>query len=133
MSNDYRDSEAPFNMAVATLMRLDAILQQIKNVCIIYPPHSVEKQRMHIELVKQFYMNSITLLEKTEDKDYEKLLNFEMKVKSIIRNKVQIVTEIYSKEIEKELNRILIKLQIQTKKYYMPKGKDTSRAVTNIG
>lgn len=133
MSNDYRDSEAPFNMAVATLMRLDAILQQIRNVCIIYPPHSVEKQRMHIELVKQFYINSITLLSDTEDADYKKLLKIEMKVKSIIRNKVQMITEVYSKEIETELNKILIKLQLQTKKYYMPKGKDISSAVTNIG
>ena len=72
------DSKAPFNMAIATLYSLRNTLDRIRDIegRIDYPAE--ERQRIKIELVKRFYVDSSPLIEnkKTVDK-YEFVLDLE--------------------------------------------------------
>lgn len=138
MSYERGDSDAPFNMAVATLMRLDKILQQMRQLHITFQ-NKVQRQKLHIELVKQFYLNSITLLDDSKKENREELekiekqvLNFKMDKKSNVKSGNQKFGECYSEEKEIELNKIMIKLQKQLKKYFMPSGKDRSSVVSQL-
>ena len=143
-----REQEAPFNMAIATLKRLDLILIQIRQLHLIHDPDSISKQKAHIELVKQFYLNAVPLFDpateikakkdkekkdkeskekKGDDKKLktmkelgEEILSFKMSRKSFIRNANQSVHEIYSYEKEIRLNEILCELQTKLKKFFMP-------------
>ncbi len=138
-----REVEAPFNMAIATLKRLDMILQQIKQLYLQYPSNSIEKQKAYIDLVKQFYLNAVPLLEnvkdnKKEDKRSEEnkekkidiealgkeIIKLKMDVKTYVRNGVQKTRELYSDEKEIRLNEILRELQITLKKFFMPGKRD---------
>ena len=132
---DYRywDEEVPFNMAVATLMRLDAILKEIRNLNYLYPRDSAEKQKSYIELVKQFYLNAIPLLKDEDSEKYkEEILGMQIKKKAGIKSGTQTCSYIYDSKIDYRLNEILIELQQKLKPYFMPKGKDPSKAVINF-
>lgn len=120
------DSEgaAPFNMAVATLMRLDAILRQMKDINFLYPPRTPQKQEAHIGLVKQFYINAVPLLKDKAPKWKEEILNFSVVNKNSIKAGNQRNTEIYSPEIEKRLNEVMIEIQLVINKFFMPEGDD---------
>jgi len=124
-----QESKAPFNMAIATLMSLRNTLDRIRDIegRIDYPPE--ERQRIKIELVKRFYVDSSPLIfdESTLEK-YNYILD--IKPNGIIcvsnstqkkRNKV-----IYSFELNKKLDECLLGLQIelQKRKYYMPPKED---------
>lgn len=121
--------EAPFNMAIATLKRLDIILQQIRNLDLIYTYDSPEKQKSYINLVKQFYINAIPLFPKV-DKDTEadamseKILNLKIVRKNMIKSGSQTYNHIYSEELDKTLNQILIEIQIKLRKFFMPTNRD---------
>jgi len=129
---DYRssDREAPFNMAIATLMRLDTILQQLRNLGIMYPNDVPEKQKAHIEFVRQFFINAVPLLENEDTESYKKeILGLGLNVRSGVKSGTQFSKFIYDKNIEKRLNEILIEIQQKVKKYFMPKGRDPRKAV----
>ena len=134
MGGDYeREGEAPFNMAVATLMRLDTILQQIRMMDFLFQSDSADKQRAHIGLVKQFYLNAIPLLDEADVKNYkDEVLKLDVKCASRVKSGVQALKYYYDKQVEIRLNEILIELQQKLKKYFMPIGKDPRRAVTNF-
>jgi hypothetical protein len=128
-----REGDAPFNMAVATLMRLDTILQQIRTIDFLFQSDSPDKQKAHIGLVKQFYINAIPLLADAEVTDYkDRVLKIELKSTSRVKAGNQSMRYYYDKDIEMELNTILIELQQKLKKYFMPKAKDPSRAVAGF-
>lgn len=125
-----RDGEAPFNMAIATLMRLDSILKQIRGVASNYVQDSFEKQKIYLDLVKQFFINSIPLLDEEDVKDNkDKILNLKIKTKKEVKSGSQRVVYSYDKDLEKQLNDILIDLQTKLKKYFMPKSKDPGSAI----
>lgn len=129
-----REGEAPFNMAVATLMRLDTLLQNLRMIDFLYTSDSAEKQKAHISIVKQFYINAIPLLQDEDIKSYkDRVLKVELKTSSRIRSGNQSVKYYYDKKIELQLNEILIELQQKLKKYFMPIGRDPSRSVLNLG
>lgn len=72
----------PFNFAIATLMRLDQILQEIKRVSVI---RSGEAQATKLILGKQFIVNACALI---EAKDKEKALWADLKaIKLKVNNK----------------------------------------------
>lgn len=127
---DRREAEAPFNMAIATLKRLDAILQQIRNLQARHPIDSAEKQKSHIGLVKAFYINAVPLLSDDETKNYkDKVLKLELSVKNKIKSGTQRIQFVYDKDIDYKLNEILVELQQKLKKFFMPKGKDPGKSV----
>lgn len=133
MGDKFYDSEAPFNMAVATLMRLDTILQQIRTTDYCFPFDCAEKQKSYLGLVKQFYINAIPLLDDTIAKKYSYVLELDIPNRAKIRSGNQKLISYYSPELNLKLNKILIQLQQHLRKYFMPKGRDLRRAVANIG
>lgn len=122
-----RAIEAPFNMAIATLKRLDTILQQIRNNDTLYPHDSPEKQKSFIGLVKQFYINSVPLFPK-EDKELkdlgDEILNLKIKKTTGIKGGGQTYVYIYTEELDKRLNQILIEIQLKLKRFFMPDKRD---------
>lgn len=128
----YQEQEAPFNMAVATLMRLDAKLQQISYLDYKHPFDSAEKQKAYLNLVKQFYINSIPLLLEEDIKKFSKILQLDINSKSKIKSGTQKVIPYYDKKLDNLLNMYLVDLQIRMKRYFMPKGRDLRRAVANL-
>lgn len=130
MEDFRRELDAPFNMAVATLMRLDTILQQIRMIYMM-PLQPSQKQKMHIDLVKQFYLNSTPLIDDDNfiKENNDKILNLKMKSQTHVKAGNQKTAENYSSELEVQLNKIIIELQRKLSKFFMPKGKDPGRAI----
>ncbi len=135
MGEDYvRQEEAPFNMAIATLKRLDTILQQIRSLNSFSIINSVEKQDSHINLMQSFYINAVPLFEenkKKKRKEKEKednslkeleteILNFCLEKKTIVKSGNQQYIHIYSSDKEKRINQIMIELLKRLEKYFMP-------------
>jgi len=135
MELDYaQDSKAPFNMAIATLMSLRQTLDAIRNIegKIDYPPE--ERQRIKIELVKRFYVDSSPLIfDQTILDKYKTILDIKpVEFVCVNRNNQKKVRRIkYSFELNKELDECLLKLQVelQKKKYYMPPRDDMGSIV----
>lgn len=129
-----REVEAPFNMAIATLKRIDIILQQIKQLYNQYPHGTLERQKAHIDLVKQLYLNSVPLLENVRDsidkkkkEDHAKfdalekeILGIQVTQKCIIKSGSQRRIERYSYDLEKRLHEITAELQKKLKRFFMP-------------
>lgn len=132
MDDDKHYSEAPFNMAIATLMRLDTILQQIKLTDYMYPTDSAQKQKVYLGLVKQFYINSIPLLKETDVPRYEYILKLKTSMRTQVTNGNQKLIFYYNTKLDFKLNKILIELQQLLRRYFMPKGKDLAKAVTKL-
>ena len=123
---DYEpDSKAPFNMAIATLLSLRNTLDHIRDIegRIDYPPE--ERQRIKIELVKRFYVDSAPLIEdENVIEGYKDVLDIEpQEIISVNRNnQKQKKKTIYSQELNKKLDNVLLKLQLELQKgkFYMP-------------
>ena len=135
MELDYaQDSKAPFNMAIATLMSLRATLDAIRNIeaRIDYPPE--ERQRIKIELVKRFYVDSSPLIfTDAIIKKYQEILKIKP-VEFICVNKSnnkKTKRIKYSFELNEQLDLCLLELQVelQKKKYYMPPSDDIGSIV----
>jgi len=130
----YQESKAPFNMAIATLMSLRNTLDRIRDIegRIDYPPE--ERQRIKIELVKRFYVDSSPLINNEKIiNSYKKIL--ELQPVQIIginnSNLKQTKRIIYSYELNQELDLYLLNLQVQLQKnkYFMPPSDDMSSIV----
>ena len=133
-----RGAEAPFNMAIATLKRLDVILQQMRNLDTLYPMKSIEKQQSQIASVKQFYINSVPLF-KQKDKDKKpgkeeqkelkelqsEILDLQVKMRVGVKSGTQVSRYIYSDKLEKRMNEIMIEIQTRLKEFFMPGKRDT--------
>lgn len=133
-----QDSKAPFNMAIATLMSLRQTLDSIRNIegRIDYPPE--ERQRIKIELVKRFYVDSSPLImDNTIIKKYKSILDIRpIEFICINKNNQRRSIKIkYSFELNKQLDECLLKLQVelQKMKYYMPPRDDMGSIVGKMG
>lgn len=123
---------APFNMAIATLMRLDKILQNIRDLA--ESPFSAEiRQEMHLYYVKQFYLNAVPLLPDKLPEKFKFLLDLNMVEKEKIENsgfttkKTGQKKLFYNPELELKLNKALQDIQImlqQNERLFMPSKAD---------
>ena len=115
------------------LQFLDSILNRIRVLDSTYTINTAEKQKIYIGLVKQFYINSGPLLdEKYAEEKKERILTIDIESKNVIKNGIQKKAFIYDNKLEIELNEILIELQQKLKKFFMPVGKDPSKAVADF-
>ena len=120
-----QESKAPFNMAIATLMSLRNTLDRIRDIegRIDYPAE--ERQRIKIELVKRFYVDSSPLIFDSKTLEGYKYI---LKIKPVEfmcvnkSNQKQTKRIKYSYELNEELDQMLLELQVelQKRKYYMP-------------
>ena len=120
--------EAAFNAAIATLMRLDSILIDIKNNSIAENRPKGMKQHFKYRLVKAFYVQSVPLIKDQEDKDLikKKLLAITLMYSQHIGWDKYTVSK-YVDDIENELDDILILIQeaLQKAGHFMPEKRDT--------
>lgn len=133
-----QDSKAPFNMAIATLMSLRNTLDKIRDIeaRIDYPPE--ERQRIKIELVKRFYVDSSPLI---YDRAILDKYLFILKLKPILVvcvnkcNNKQKKRVKYSYELNEQMDECLLNLQleIQKKKFFMPPREDMSSIGGRMG
>jgi len=138
MAEYQQESKAPFNMAIATLMSLRNTLDRIRDIegRIDFPPE--ERQRIKVELVKRFYVDSAPLImDEKILKEYDYLLNLEPVIFICVDNKTQKQTKRikYSMELNKKLDKGLLNLQVelQKKKYYMPPRDDMGSIGMKMG
>jgi len=131
---NYQEGKAPFNMAIATLMSLRFTLDRIRDIegRIDYPAE--ERQRIKIELVKRFYVDSSPLINNSEViESYKEILELRpVQVVGINRSNLQQRTKIiYSYELNQKLDQYLLKLQVQLQKnkYFMPPSEDMSSII----
>jgi len=130
---NYLDPKAPFNMAIATLLSLRNTLDKIRDVELqleIPPP---ERQRIKIELVKRFYVDSVALIKnETEINKYKYILDIKSEeIIAVNRNNQKKRRKIiYSLELNKKLDTALLNLQLVLgiKGFYMPPREDLGRA-----
>jgi len=137
MIEEYQDIKAPFNMAIATLMSLRATLDRIRDVEGRLDFPAEERQRIKIELVKRFYVDSSPLIFDSDIlKRYEFILDIEpQRVIKIDRNtQRQKKAIVYSFELNKQMDLCLLNLQIelQKKKYFMPPRADMGSIVGHM-
>ena len=140
MENINQQGSAPFNMAIATLMRIDGVLKQITEVSSNPIMPLGIKQGMKVNLVKQLFIQSSPLLPS------EVVLRLKMQVDKIKPNNVLIGygsggvvkreenKTIYNEDLEYQLDFLTVEIQreLQKEKYFMPPRKDLSRAVTEM-
>lgn len=122
------EGTAPFNMAIATLKRLDEILVQI-TIATCDPSLTLrERQPIKISLVKQFFLSCVPLLSTEVIKKYKKRIQ-DLRP-SIISIKIDNIRSepriIFNYNLENELDDILIDLQTELQKegYFMPSKDD---------
>lgn len=135
------NDKAPFNMAINTLERLGEILTNIRRIE-QEPLFTIEmKQEYKINLVKQFFIQASPLMfDHAPDRKAEiqqKVLVLEPKRAKVIQDGKRTNKErvIFSSEIDKQLNEILIEIQdvLQQGKFYMPPRKYAGHSVGDFG
>jgi len=120
-----QESKAPFNMAIATLMSLRNTLDRIRDIEGRIDCPAEERQRIKIELVKRFYVDSSPLIFDSKTLEEYKYI---LKIKPVEfmcvnkSNQKQTKRIKYSYELNEELDQMLLELQVelQKRKYYMP-------------
>lgn len=117
-----QEPKESFNMAVATLARLDGILKRMEMVSEI--ASGLREQRLQIKLLRHFFSNATPLMgiamDKTKYNVYKKRV-FDIKIPTkIIKGKV---VEYYSPKIDDEIMSLVMEIQIDIKGYFMPPAK----------
>jgi len=116
-----------FNMARKTLEGIDKIKQQMLFNDQFYPYDSIEKQKLYIELLKKFYMFAVPLFPKKDDElanMEDEVLDLELEKRKEVKQKTQTDRYFYSKELEKKLNKIFIRISKILKPFLMPIKRD---------
>ena len=114
--------DAKFNMALATLQRLDTLLKEYSRIS-IQPIYNSETQMIKYKILRQIYLTTIPLLDLDDSKEIKKKIDA-IQFKKKTENPD---TFIFSAEIDFKMDEILIDLQIvlQNKgKHFMPLAED---------
>lgn len=130
------DSKAPFNMAISTLEAIRKILSHIEQIDLLNLDDAT-KQKLKINILKRFYVDSSPLLSDAIVEKYKHILELQpLQVPIIDKGRLTGQKKIiYSHEIEIIINTFLIQLQmeLQREKYYMPPKKNLGSAVGSFG
>ncbi len=124
------DSEAKFNMAIATLQRVDKIFEEIKRVssmAIGIPGITMgQVQRLKLTVMWQLFIQSIPLMDDTKLEENEKIEDIKARLDKIVIKRKEIRSkrggevlryeDLYDVNVEKELNNIEIDIQIALQK-----------------
>ena len=113
------ESSESFNMAVATLMRLDGILKRMELASEIL--YGVNEQRLQIKLLRHFFSNATPLMGiamKPEEFESYKKRVFAVKLRSKVVRGRRIIYYDYS--LDDEIMSIVMEIQLKIKGYFMP-------------
>jgi len=141
-------AEAPaiFNMAVASLQRLDGLLKDYKLVSYFLDPRTnreftdaVKRIKIKYEIVKQFQINAEPLLSDRQQREVEKEMESVPNLTEMVWQKGSYSTapgkwvEVPIKKADRILDEALMLMErlLQSQNYFMPPKKDTSLSVVN--
>lgn len=114
---------ASFNMAIATLGRLDNILTRMERVSEM--TNGLNEQRLHIKLLRHFMMNAsplmIQIMKPEELKKYREEV-FGIKIRTRIKKGRAV--EHYSEELSNKIMGIAMDIQNELREHFMPRGDD---------
>jgi hypothetical protein len=120
MSEDEEKRGASFNMAVATLARLDGILKRMEIVSEFVS--GIKEQRLHIKLLRHFFINATPLLAqalKTSEINKYKERVTELRIPTkLIRGRR---AEYYDAELSNKIIDLITDIQIEIKEHFMPR------------
>lgn len=146
---DYdKEAAAPFNFAIATLMRINDILKDITAIekkTGIINDHNLEKRlpdglalSVKYKLVWQLFTQATPLLQKKQETDIEKELNSIEPKHQLDNNRkiedIQYQTFSYSLKTDLKLNKIMILIQKSLQangSFFMPNKEDPRFALLN--
>lgn len=130
-NNNSEGGTGAFNMAVATLMRIDSILKEIKDLS-FQPINSGTKQKVKIELVKNLWLNSAPLLKKDNHEPFTWILDqtpmYEFELDNIGR-RTGGKRFFFSQELEIKLDKAVLDIEmgLQEEGDYLMAGKNDLR------
>lgn len=108
----------------STLKRLDNILNAIGSLHLNFDLKMNQKQTIKIELIRQFFINAVPLLKKTDVEKYKpKVLKLKTSSKLGLKSGTQVSYQQFDKGLDEQLDDILIELQILLKDTLMPTSK----------
>ncbi len=137
MKEENREEAAVFNMAIATLQRIDLILREIKLISVgnSMQAYGFEMnmglaQHTKLKLVKQLFIQSIPLFNpKQRDKQKKEIQGMIDKIQPPIIKHISrysrrghYFSEGYSPDVEKQLDEVVIRIEeiLQQEQYFMP-------------
>jgi len=107
--------EVTFNMAIATLARLDSILKRMELASVYVS--GIPEQRTQIKLLKYFFLNATPLMSTTQHKKYKKEI-LEMKISS--KTFKGRTVEFEDPKLEKRIFEIAMDIEMELKEHFMP-------------
>lgn len=122
--DDYSDNEnhgsrkESFNMAVATLLRLDGILKRMEMTSEMY--NGLAEQKRQLKLVRHFFSNASPLLAQKDEKEAKKFKNkiYALKLSSkVFKGKRY---EVYNPRLDQDIMDLVTDIQITLKGHFMP-------------
>jgi predicted RND superfamily exporter protein len=108
-----------FNMAEASLKRIDAVLLQIGMVSASILPDLV-KQKKKITLVRTLLQYATPLNPEIEKEYKEEIFKYKIKTKSIINGGIQKSVEVFDQKLNDDIDEMVIKIGLKLKGYFMP-------------
>jgi len=139
MENKHKNSsegegQGAFNMAISTLMRIDKILQELKEISSAPIPDGI-KQEVKLNLVKSFYLNSAPLLKKEVREGFNWILEQRPDIRKELSNNSSDRIEtgnkrtFFNEELELKLDTLILDIQIalQEEGDYLMAGKKDIR------
>lgn len=124
---------APFNMAIATLMRLDEVLREIYQLNTKFHMLTDEqRQYLKVDLVKSFYINSCALLTPDVIKQFDYVNDINpLQTEQFVNpnydgSRFSGKTYTFSTQLDHKLNKVLIEIiiKLQKERYFMPPKND---------
>lgn len=112
------DNKASFNMAVATLARLDGILRRMELVS--ERMSGLQEQKLQIKLLRHFFANATPLMKIASSTSYENYRTKVLEIKipfRIIKGKR---FEYYSPNLDNVIMELVMDIQAEIKDFFMP-------------
>jgi hypothetical protein len=145
MVDDYQSQEsaAPFNMAIATLMRISDLFSRITGIQSDFLMSRETKQRLMIDLTRSIFEQSQCLLKVKVAESYLPVFYslFESNIKQVRKisapGMVTMTNEtrsVYSDELEKTSSKLRMDVlrELKIEGFIMPPRRDLSRAVGDM-
>lgn len=125
IDEDNDSQNESFNMAVATLMRLDGILRRMEFTSQV--TQGIPKQKAQLELLRHFFINASPLMAQKDPngaKDYvEKVQRLKISSRMFKGKRY----EIYNPKLDDDIMNLVTEIQIKLKGHFMPSGKSRDK------
>lgn len=118
-SFDMGSKDAPFNMAIATLKRIDDMLREYSKISAL-APNDGNSQILKYKTLRQIYLAAVPLMSKEHQKEVKKSMNeIEMKTTRLNGRTVVIYSADFDVKLDDIVETILNSLQ-EFGHYFMP-------------